>query len=119
MAGHHFNTRCDTEVVLHQIEAHGTAGLAALNGMFAFAVWDQAAGRLLLARDRIGIKPLYYAPLPDGGIVFGSELSAVLRHPAVSRRLSPKALVSIFSATMSCTPKRSSRGCTSSRRAIQ
>src|SRR5436190_10917325 len=62
-AGHRFATRSDTEAMVHHYEECGAAGLAALDGMFAFGLWDQRAGRLLLARDRVGIKPLYYAPL--------------------------------------------------------
>jgi asparagine synthase (glutamine-hydrolysing) len=91
-----FRTRSDTEVLLQHLVAHGPAGLPALDGMFAFALWDSAAGKLLLARDRAGIKPLYYAPLPDGGVVFASELTALLQHPAVARRLSARGLQSYF-----------------------
>ena len=71
-------------MLLHHVAARGTDGLGALDGMFAFALWDERRGALLLARDRAGIKPLYYAPLPDGGLVFASELTAVLAHPAPS-----------------------------------
>lgn len=93
--GASFATHSDTEVVLRQYEMAGEAGVGGLNGMFAFAVWDAAHRRLLLARDRVGIKPLYYAPLPDGGVAFASELSAVLcaLRPAP---LSVDALVSYF-----------------------
>jgi asparagine synthase (glutamine-hydrolysing) len=94
--GHHFATRCDTETIVHQVEQHAEAGLDHLEGMFAFAVWDQTAGRLLLARDRIGIKPLYYAPLPDGGIAFASELTSLLAHPAVDRAISRDGIASLF-----------------------
>ena len=64
--------------------------------MFAFAVWDQRAGRLLLARDRVGIKPLYYAPLNGGGVAFASELTALMEHPGVDRSLDPAGLASYF-----------------------
>src|SRR4051794_8157660 len=66
--GHRFATRSDTEAIVHHYEEHGPAGFTSLDGMFAFAIWDQNIGQLTLARDRIGIKPLYYAPLGDGGI---------------------------------------------------
>ena len=94
--GHRFKTRSDTETIIHQVEQHGVDGVRALNGMFAFALWDAAAQRLLLARDRVGIKPLYYAELPGGGLVFASELSAVLAHGGVDRTLSTEGLASYF-----------------------
>jgi len=81
-----FNTHSDTEVLLRQMAMHGEAGLAGLNGMFAFALWDRDQRRLLLVRDRIGIKPLYYT-VQNGELIFGSELKALLKHPAVPRRL--------------------------------
>src|SRR6185503_6897739 len=65
--------------------------LDALDGMFALALWDRRSETLLLARDRLGIKPLYYAPLPNG-LVFGSELKSLLCHPQIARRVSPEAL---------------------------
>jgi asparagine synthase (glutamine-hydrolysing) len=95
-AGHTFRTRSDTETIVHHFEEHGAAGLAQLDGMFAFAAWDARSGRLTLARDRCGIKPLYYASLAGGGIVFASELSAVLAHGGVDRRLSAEGLASYF-----------------------
>jgi asparagine synthase (glutamine-hydrolysing) len=91
-----FRTRSDTEVILRHGERHWARGLSALNGMFAFALWDQQGGRLLLARDRVGIKPLYYAELADGGLAFASELTALLQHPRVPRRLSSEGLLSFF-----------------------
>ena len=94
--GHRFKTRSDTEVIVHHFERHGEAGLHELNGMFAFALWDVRAKKLVLVRDRIGIKPLYYATLPDGGIVFASELSALLAHGGVDTELSVEGLSSYF-----------------------
>src|SRR5687768_9261090 len=70
-AGHVFRTRSDTEIIVHGYEQWGAAAVERFRGMFAFAVWDARARRLLLARDRLGVKPLYYAPLADG-LVFGS-----------------------------------------------
>jgi asparagine synthase (glutamine-hydrolysing) len=93
--GHAFGTRSDTEVVLRQYEAHGIKGVRALGGMFAFAIWDRSKRTLLLARDRAGIKPLYYAPLPCGGVAFGSELTSVLSATG-PRALDPEGVVSYF-----------------------
>ncbi len=95
--GHRYRTgHSDTETILHQIEEHGPDGVAALDGMFGFAVWDARSGQLTLARDRCGIKPLYYAQLADGGLAFGSELTAVLAHGGVDRALSAAGLASYF-----------------------
>ena len=94
--GHRFRTRSDTETIVHHYEQHGTGGVAALDGMFAFAIWDGGAGRLVLARDRAGIKPLYYAELPAGGLVFASELTALLAHGGVDRALGAEGLASYF-----------------------
>jgi asparagine synthase (glutamine-hydrolysing) len=92
--GHVFKTRSDTETIIHRYEQHGVGGVAGLNGMFAFAIWDAKARSLVLARDRAGIKPLYYAELADGGIVFASELSAILVHGGVGRSVNADALAS-------------------------
>ncbi len=94
--GHRFRTRSDTETIVHHVEQHGEAGLAALDGMFAFAVWDAGRQRLLLARDRAGIKPLFYAELPGGGLVFASELTALLAHGGVDAALGGEGLASYF-----------------------
>jgi asparagine synthase (glutamine-hydrolysing) len=90
-AGHAFRTRSDTEVILHLYEELGAGCLPRLRGMFALAVWDGRRERLLLARDRLGKKPLVYACLPDG-LSFASELGALLQDPAVDRALDPAAL---------------------------
>jgi asparagine synthase (glutamine-hydrolysing) len=81
--GHTFATASDTEVIVHLYEEAGENCVQHLRGMFAFAVWDTRKQRLLIARDRLGIKPLYYAQ-QDGCLVFGSEIKALLRHPAVA-----------------------------------
>src|SRR5262245_30864974 len=77
---HAFSTRSDSEIALHLHEERGPEFLALLNGMFALVLWDTRARRLLLARDRVGIKPLYYARTRDG-LLFGSELKSLLAHP--------------------------------------
>jgi asparagine synthase (glutamine-hydrolysing) len=84
--GHRFQSRCDTEVVLRAYLEWGRECLPKLRGMFAFAIWQESGKRLLLARDRMGIKPLYYARR-GGDIHFGSELKAILEHPDVERKI--------------------------------
>ncbi len=90
--GHHYRTACDTETLVHLYEEHGLDFAADLNGMFALGLWDAPRGRLVLARDRMGQKPLYYTRTPDGGLVFGSEPKALLPHPDVPRSLDPDSL---------------------------
>ncbi|MGH8280187.1 MAG: XrtA/PEP-CTERM system amidotransferase [Gammaproteobacteria bacterium] len=87
-----FESRCDTEVLLRAWQRWGEGCLTRLRGMFAFAVWDMRAKRIYLARDHIGIKPLYYGFTHRGDLVFASELKGVLAHPEVERRIDPQAL---------------------------
>jgi len=94
--GHVFRTHCDTEVIVHAWEEWGAECLDRFNGMFAFALWDRNRETLFLARDRVGIKPLYYASVPNGRLVFGSELKAVMRDPSVPRELDPTAVEDYF-----------------------
>ncbi|MCC6152219.1 MAG: asparagine synthase (glutamine-hydrolyzing), partial [Candidatus Hydrogenedentes bacterium] len=93
--GHVFRTLSDTEVVLRAYEEHGDDALLRFNGMFAFALYDARHDRLLIARDRVGIKPLYYA-FSEGALVFASELDAVMRSGLVRGALNPSAIEAYF-----------------------
>jgi asparagine synthase (glutamine-hydrolysing) len=90
--GHQFKTATDTEIIVHLYEEEGEACVERLRGMFAFAVWDEKARTLLLARDRLGKKPLYYALLPDRSLVFASELKAILEDETVDRGIDLEAV---------------------------
>ncbi len=89
--GHRFKSRTDSEVILHAYEEYGLDALEKLRGMFAFAIYDQRRKRLLLVRDRIGIKPLYYT-FAKGRLLFGSEIKSILQDPRVERRVNTQAL---------------------------
>lgn len=89
--GHRFSTATDTEVIVHLYEEQGTDCVQSLRGMFAFALWDNRQGRLLLARDRLGQKPLFYRQDP-GRLLFGSELKALLQVPGLPREVDPEAI---------------------------
>jgi asparagine synthase (glutamine-hydrolysing) len=94
--GHVFRTRSDTEVIVHAWEEWGDDCVKHFRGMFAFAVWDAGKQTLFLARDRLGIKPLYYAALPTGQVIFASELKALFVHPDLPREISPPAVEDYF-----------------------
>ena len=97
-AGHRFTTTSDTEVVLRGYLQWGAALVDRLNGMYAFAVFDARTDTLTLVRDRMGVKPLYYHPTPDG-ILFGSEPKAILAHPQVRKVVDLAGLRELFSFT--------------------
>jgi asparagine synthase (glutamine-hydrolysing) len=83
--GHVFRTHSDTEVILHGYRQWGEACVERFNGMFAFALFDARAQAIWLVRDRLGVKPLHYASLPDGSVIFASELKGLLAHPLLRR----------------------------------
>ena len=89
--GHHFDTHTDTETIVHLYEEHGIQGIEHLRGMYAFAIWDSNERSLVLVRDRVGIKPLYYACF-DGRFIFGSELKSLFRVKGFPFRLNPSAI---------------------------
>ena len=90
--GHVYETRCDTETILHLYEEYGDRCVDYLRGMFAFAIWDQKKQELFIARDRLGVKPLYYALTSDGSLYFGSEIKSLLVAGAVTPELNYPAL---------------------------
>ena len=94
--GHEFRTRCDTEAIVHLFEEHGDGFAERLRGMFAVAIWDGRASRLVLARDRFGIKPLFYWEAPDGGLAFASELKALMALPGFPREIDMRGLESLL-----------------------
>jgi asparagine synthase (glutamine-hydrolysing) len=93
--GHAFYTRSDTEVIVHLYEEHGKNCVDHLRGMFGFALWDSRKRQLLLARDRLGIKPLYYAEC-EGRIIFASELKSILQLPEIERKLNWSSVAHLF-----------------------
>jgi len=101
--GHKFQTTCDTEVVLHLYMEFGPDCLHKMNGQFALAIWNTEKKELFLARDRVGIRPLFYTRM-NGTFVFGSELKSLLEHPAVEMKLSPQSLAQVYTFWTTITP---------------
>lgn len=101
--GHAFDGWSDTEVLLHAYIAWGEACVEKLNGIFAFAVWDEKKESLFLARDRIGVKPLFYSE-KDGFFLFASEIGALLKHPDIKPRINSEGLAEIFAVGPARTP---------------
>ncbi len=95
-AGHQFKTHCDTEVIVHAWEEWGEQCVNHFRGMFAFGLWDRNQQTLFLARDRLGIKPLYYALLDNGQFIFSSELKGLIEHPELNRDMDPCAIEDYF-----------------------
>ena len=107
--GHQFQTDCDTEVIIHLYEQYGSGCLDYLNGQFVFAIWDETQRELFLARDRLGIRPLYYT-IQNGSFVFGSEIKALLTHPGVTAVFDPIALGQIFTFWSPLPPRSAFQG---------
>jgi len=108
--GHVFRSQCDTEVIVHAWEQWGEACVERFRGMFAFGVWDRNQQCLFLARDRLGIKPLYYAQTSKGQFIFSSELKALKKHPDMPRQLNPEAVEDYFTLGYIPDPKSIYRG---------
>lgn len=101
--GHHFKTHCDTEVLVHLYEEEGLGLTHELNGMYAFALWDQKRQRLMLARDPLGMKPLFYHEL-EGQLIFGSEIKSLRRYPGFNDRINLESLHHYLSLMWIPTP---------------
>ena len=102
--GHRFSTRSDSEVVLHAYEEYGEDCVSRFNGQFAVAIWNSRERTLFLARDRLGVRPLFYT-VADGALVFGSEIKAILAAPGVSAVPDPVALDQIFTYWSTLSPR--------------
>lgn len=96
LRGHHFRTRSDTEVIVHAWEEWGEACVERFRGMFAFGLWDSKSRQLFLARDRLGVKPMFYAMLPNGLFVFGSELKSLLAVPGLPKKFDARSIEDYF-----------------------
>jgi asparagine synthase (glutamine-hydrolysing) len=107
--GHRLSTDSDTEVIVHLYEQYGPACVDYLNGQFAFAIWDERARSLFIARDRLGIRPVYYT-IQDGALIFASEIKALLADPRVPAELDPVALDQIFTFWSPLSPRTAFRG---------
>jgi asparagine synthase (glutamine-hydrolysing) len=102
--GHTFSTETDTEVILHLYEELGPGCLEKINGQFALAIWDSSKKELFLARDRVGIRPLYYSQV-NGRFLFASEIKAIFMHSGVKREIDPQSLFQVFNFWTTLTPK--------------
>lgn len=104
-AGHRFHTKSDTEVIVHAWEQWGERCVERFRGMFAFVLWDRNRQTLFMARDRLGVKPLYYALLDDGTLLFGSELKSLLAHGGLRRDIDPLAVEEYFALGYVAEPR--------------
>ncbi|MBT8182304.1 MAG: asparagine synthase (glutamine-hydrolyzing) [Eudoraea sp.] len=107
--GHVFSTHSDTEVIVHLYQEYGSNFLSKLNGQFAIAIWDKNKEELFLARDRVGIRPLYYTQVGNT-LVFGSEIKALMEFPGLDLQLSPRALSQFYNFWTALTPETAFEG---------
>ncbi len=103
--GHVFHTKSDTEVIVHAWEQWGERCVERFRGMFAFALWDRNRQTLFMARDRLGVKPMFYALLDDGTLLFGSELKSLLAHGGLKRDIDPQAVEEYFALGYIAEPR--------------
>lgn len=104
-AGHVFHTKSDTEVIVHGWEQWGEACVQRFRGMFAFALWDRNRQTFFMARDRMGVKPMHYAILDDGWLLFGSELKTLMQHGGLKRDIDPQAVEEYFALGYVAEPR--------------
>lgn len=109
LRGHRYVSHTDSETIVHLYEEYGSACLSKLDGMFALAIWDERRGQLLLARDRLGVKPLYLARVA-GGVVFASEVKSLLAHPAIHAELDTDAAIEFLTFGSNAAPRTAFRG---------
>ncbi|MCW3786225.1 asparagine synthase (glutamine-hydrolyzing) [Plebeiibacterium sediminum] len=102
--GHTFKTNCDTEIVVHMYQEYGSECLQHLNGQFAFSIWDEVKDELFLARDRMGIRPLFYSYQKEN-FVFGSEIKSIFEFPEINRALNHRGLQQVFTFWTTLTPQ--------------
>ncbi|MCP4151551.1 MAG: asparagine synthetase B, partial [bacterium] len=103
--GHRFYTTSDTEVIVHLYEEYGPRCVTHLNGQFAIALRDEKKDFFMLARDRVGIRPLFYADRGDGTLLFGSETKAILANPEIEARIDPVGLQQVFTFWANIPPR--------------
>ena len=103
--GHRFYTHTDTETIVHAYEEYGLDFVDHFNGQFAIALWDEKQNRMVLARDRVGICPLFYSQLPDGGLIFSSEMKGLFQHPGIKPEMDPKGIGQIFTFWANVPPR--------------
>ena len=108
--GHRFKTNSDTETLVHLYEEKGLDFVDDLNGQFAIALWDRNKRRLVLARDRVGIRPLFHATLADGSVLFASEMKAILSHGAIAAEIDPVAVGQVATLWVTLPPRTTFKG---------